>query len=159
MDKAALIAAIVKDLESSLAVLVAAAHAARDEATDPDSRQEGKFDMRAQSAAYVAEGQARLAAELAAAVAAYRNLGIAAAPAGAGAATGTLLTLEHQGRPSVYLIGPARGGLEIEVGGTAVTVVTALSPLGRQLVGRRVGDALRMSGPRSGQIYFVVKME
>ena len=65
MDKAALRQAMVERLEAELAVLVAAANTSKDEATDQESRQEGKYDMRGQSAAYLAAGQAKLATELA----------------------------------------------------------------------------------------------
>ena len=142
MDKVALCQAVIAQLEAELAGLIAAANASKAEATDQDSRQEGKFDMRGQSAAYLAEGQAKLAAELAPAIAAYRNLKTDPLPSGSVAVLGAIVTLEAQKRKTVYFIGPARGGIDIELAGTTVTVITANSPLGRQLIGKRVGDAV-----------------
>lgn len=145
-DKAALRDAIVARLEAELAVQASAAHSAKAEATDADSRAEGKFDMRGQSAAYLAEGQARLAAEIAEAAAAYRALPPRAFGPGEAAALGALVTVETAGRRTVYFLGPSRGGMEVEIGGTAVTVITPGSPLGRNLTGRRAGETASFPG-------------
>jgi hypothetical protein len=70
MDKAALQKAILAELRSELTLLTDAANTARDEATNEESRAEDKYDMRSQSAAYLAAGQAKLAGEIADAIAA-----------------------------------------------------------------------------------------
>ena len=159
MDKAELRRAVVAQLEAELAVLVAAANTSKDEATDAESKQEGRYDMRGQSAAYLAAGQAKLATELAEAIAAYRLLPLAPASPGAPAALGDVVTLEGQKRRTVYFLGPARGGLEIDLGGQHVTLITAVSPLGRQLLGRRLGETVTLPGPRPGQIQSVIGIE
>ena len=141
-DKLALRDAIIAQLEAELATLTDAANESRDEATDQENRQEGKYDMRAQSAAYLAAGQAKLATELGEAVAAYRGLTVAVAPSGAMATTGTLITLQSGAQELWYYLGPARGGMEVAWEGKSVTVITPGSPLGRQLLGKRVGETL-----------------
>jgi hypothetical protein len=149
IDKESLREVIVGQLARELETLVGAAKSAREEATDADSRQEGKFDMRGQLAAYLAAGQAKLAEELANAMAAYRQLALDPPLAGSGVAAGSLAALDAPAGRSWYFIGPARGGLEVEIGGTRVTIVTAGSPLGRALVGRRTGEPVMLSGERS----------
>ena len=139
-DKSTLRDAILARLEAELNVLTAAAHESHDEATNQENRQEGKYDMRAQSAAYLAAGQAKLATELGEAIAAYHSLAIAPLPSGAPATIGALLAVEHQGSPSWYYLGPARGGMEISWDEKTVTVITTASPLGRQLLGKRAGE-------------------
>jgi transcription elongation GreA/GreB family factor len=139
-DKSALRDAVIAQLEEELATLTSAAIESRSEATDQENRQEGKYDMRAQSAAYLAAGQAKLATELGEAVGAYRGLSGAALPEGAPATTGAVVALRGGAQEFWYYLGPARGGMEVEWDGKAVTVVTAGSPLGRQLLGKRVGD-------------------
>ena len=141
-DKTSLRDAILAQLEAELKVLTSAAHESRDEATNQENRQEGKYDMRAQSAAYLAAGQAKLATELGEAIAAYHSLATAPLPAGAPATTGALLAVEHGGEPSWYYLGPARGGMELPWEQGSVTVITPSSPLGRQLLGKRAGDLL-----------------
>jgi transcription elongation GreA/GreB family factor len=148
MDKAALLQLILRRLEAELAVLVAAAHSSKDQATDAESKPDGKYDMAGQSAAYLAAGQAKLATELAEAISAYRLLVLAPAPPGGAAGLGDVVTLEGEKQKTVYFIGPARGGIEIEWEGRNVTVITAVSPLGRQLLGRRLGETVTLPGPR-----------
>lgn len=146
MDKAALRQAILAQLAAELATLTAAAHDAHAEATDEENRAEDKYDMRSQSAAYLAAGQAKLATELGAAIGAYQNLPLPAFGPGDAIATGALVTLEVHGEPTLYFLGPQRGGLELTVAGQHVIVVTVASPLGRQLVGRHVGESVMLPG-------------
>jgi hypothetical protein len=142
VDKSALLQAILERLEAELALQTAAAESSRAEATDPDSRAEGKFDMRGQSAGYLAAGQGKLAAEIAEALAAYRALGPRPFGPDEAIAVGALVTVAARGQRDVYFLGPSRGGLELEVGGVCVTVITAASAFGRNLLGRRAGDPL-----------------
>jgi len=155
MDKSALRQAIVAQLESDLAVLVSAANTSKDEATDAESKAEGQYDMRGQSAAYLAAGQAKLAAELTEAIAAFRLMALSDVPAGAAVEIGAVVVLEAKKRRSHYFIGPARGGLEVSVGGVPVTVITASSPLGRQLLGRRSGETI----PLGGALHLVAEIQ
>jgi transcription elongation GreA/GreB family factor len=146
MQKSAVRDAIVAQLQQELDLQARAALDARDEATSSENKQEGKFDMRGQEAAYLAEGQARLAAEIAEAISIYRTLELGPLPAGSPAGIGALITLENRGRRARYFIGPRNGGIEAEVDGATVTVVTPLSPLGRQLVGQRIGASVQLPG-------------
>jgi hypothetical protein len=157
LDKSALRTAILARLEAELALQTAAAEASRDDATDADSRAEGKFDMRGQSSAYLAAGQAQLATEIAGALAAYHALAWREFGPEEAVALGALATLEARGRRAVYFLGPARGGLEVEIGGTGVTVVTPASTLGRALVGRRRGETLALPG-RTGPVIHAVTL-
>jgi len=148
MDKAALRGAIIARLEADLALQTDAAHGSRAEATDQESKAEGQYDMRGQSAAYLAAGQAQMASEIAAAIAAYRALPLPGFAAGAPVALGALVTVESGGDQTCYFMGPARGGLELDWNGGAVTVITAASTLGRSLLGRRAGE--RLTAPKGG---------
>ena len=146
MDKAALRQAILAELHAELATLTAAAHDAHAEATDEENRAEDKYDMRSQSAAYLAAGQAKLATELAAAIGAYQTLALPDFAPNDVIATGALVALESQGRRTLYFLGPHRGGLELKIAGEPVLVVTVASPLGRQLAGRRLGESVVLPG-------------
>ncbi len=146
MDKSAIRQAILALLEAELALQTDAAHASKAEATDADSRAEGKFDMRGQSAAYLAEGQAKLAGEIAAALAAYQSLPLRPFHPGEAVAVGAVVTLESRGRSARYFLGPARGGLDLEIGGVPVVVITAASFLGRSLLGQRAGFSVALPG-------------
>lgn len=145
MDKSALARSVVAKLEAELALQTQAAIGSREEATDEESRAEDKYDMRSQSAAYLAAGQARLATEIAAAIGAWKSVSFRAFGPGEPIEVGAVVTLEAKGKRTRYLVGPLSGGLEVSDGDSEAVVVTAGSPLGRQLMGRRSGDTVQIS--------------
>jgi transcription elongation GreA/GreB family factor len=159
MDKRALARSVIAQLEAELARQTEAAHGSRAEATDAENKSENKYDMRSQSAAYLAAGQARLATELAAALDAWRVFPLGAFADGQAIAVGALVTLEGDGRGAAYLVGPLSGGLEARDGEGSATVVTPLSPLGRQLVGRRAGETVVLPGGRGSIAHRIAGVE
>lgn len=142
IDKPRLIEALIAVLEEDLALQTRAANLARDEAIDEESRAEGKYDTRGQEAAYLAEGQAKIATELADAMAHYRTLPLPATPAGAKIEVGSVVQVERNGHPILGLIGPKAGGTDFECDGHHFTVITPVSPLGQLLLGRKEGDTV-----------------
>ena len=151
MPKAPIRDAIVAQLYRELELQTRAAHESREEATSVENKAEGQFDMRSQEAAYLAEGQARLAAEIAESITVYQSLDMSDFTPTATVAVGALVTLEAKGRRSVYFLGPRHGGLEARAGDLNFVVVTPVSPLGRQLIGQTVGATVHLPG-RSGQV-------
>jgi len=149
VNKSAIRDAILEHLRATLALQAGAAQLARDEAISEESRPENKWDTHSQEAAYLAEGQARQAAELAAALAAWRALVFPPA-SHAAAQVGSLVTLVAGARTDHILLGPTHGGLTLAApdDGREITVVTPGSPLGRALLGRPVGATL--PPPRQG---------
>lgn len=143
MNKSLLRAAILDQLKAELALQVGAATMARDEATSEESRPENKWDTHSQEAAYLAEGQARLALEIGHNIELYSSLALPAFAPGDAIAVGAVVTLEAGNQTTTYFIGPRAGGLELTVEGRRVLVLTPSSPLGGQLIGRRVGDTVR----------------
>jgi transcription elongation GreA/GreB family factor len=144
VNKLALRDLILNQLRSELALQTRAAQLSRDEAISEESKPENQYDMHSQEAAYLAEGQARLAAEIAANVALYETLTVAPIPPGGVVSIGAAVAVEHAGRRTWYFIGPRAGGLELGIEGTTVLVLTPQSPLGRELLGKRVGDSVRV---------------
>ncbi len=159
MDKSALTRSIIAQLEAELALQTEAALGSRNEATNEESRAEDKYDMRSQSAAYLAAGQARLASEIADAIGAWKALSLRVFGPGDGIAAGALVTLEVDGRRAAYLMGPLSGGLEASDGESVAIVVTGASPLGRQLVGRGVGDLVQIAGALGPVIHRIAAVE
>jgi transcription elongation GreA/GreB family factor len=159
MDKFALTRSIISQLEAELALQTEAALGSREEATNEESRAEDKYDMRSQSAAYLAAGQAKLATDIAASLAAWKALTLRAFGPGDEIAAGAVVTLEAKGRRAAYLVGPHSGGLEARDGESVATVVTGASPLGRQLLGRRVGDAVQIADRLGPVLHQVASVE
>lgn len=152
MNKSLLRSAFVQQLEADLALLTQAALTSRDEATHEESRAENQYDMHAQEAAYLAEGQARMVADLHETLSHYRTLDVGPFAPGSQIAVGALVRLRpSEGKVRTYFVGPRAGGLEVRIEGEPVLVVTPASPLGRQLVGLRAGSTLLIPG-RNGAI-------
>lgn len=151
MDKSLLRQAIVARLTAELDTLTRAALMAREEATSEESKAENKYDTRGQEAAYLAEGQARLALELQETITTYQTILLPDFSSEDVIDVGAVITLSARGKSSAYFLGPRSGGLDVEVGGRSIVVVTPQSPLGRQLPGRRIGVTIELPG-RGGPV-------
>jgi transcription elongation GreA/GreB family factor len=57
---------------------------------------------------------------------------------------GAYVETERRGIVSAYLLAPRAGGTEVTVKGQEVMAITPQSPLGRQLIGHRQGDAVKI---------------
>lgn len=135
---------IVAQLRNELALQTRAAQLSREEAISEESRPENQYDMHSQEAAYLAEGQARLAAEIAENLALYEGLSLPAIGPEGLVVLGAAVAVEHADRRTWYFIGPRAGGLEINLDGTTILVLTPQSPLGRELLGKQVGSSVRV---------------
>lgn len=63
-----------------------------------------------------------------------------------------LVELESdQGETRTLFIGPREGGMKLQLPGGEVMVITAASPLGAQLIGKRAGEIV-MIGDREFEI-------
>jgi transcription elongation GreA/GreB family factor len=148
VKKSELRAAILEQLRREMTVQTAAAEMARDEAISEESRPENKWDTHSQEAAYLAEGQAKLAAEIGASIELYTSLPLPDFGPTDAVAVGALVELEGGAnrRRVSYFLGPRAGGLEVKLGDRDILVLTPQSPLGRQLIGKRVGDVVQAPG-------------
>lgn len=146
MNKAALRDRILAQLRSDLDLQTRAAQVSRDEAISEESRPENQYDMHSQEAAYLAEGQARLAADIATSIALYETLVLPAFAPDAPAAVGALIEVETRTGRQWYFLGPRSGGLEFQIDGQTILVLTPPSPLGRAFLGKRAGDIVAMPG-------------
>ncbi|GAB5560150.1 MAG: GreA/GreB family elongation factor [Synoicihabitans sp.] len=145
IDKSALLTAVVAKLEADLALQTRAANLARDEATNEESRAESKWDTRGQEAAYLAEGQAKLATELMEAITLFKDLDVSPHPPPATIRPGTVFQLRQPNGSVMHgLIGPRCGGTEVEIASITIVLVTPISPLGREVIGRKAGDTVHL---------------
>jgi transcription elongation GreA/GreB family factor len=143
--RAAILAALREEQERQ----ARAAADAHEEATSEESRPENKWDTHSQEAAYLAEGQSRQVQEAAEAIGLFAALPLPAFSPTDPAALGALVTLDSGGTSACYLLGPRAGGLTVATAEGEVMVLTPQSPLGRQVLGRRVGDEIVT--PRGGR--------
>jgi transcription elongation GreA/GreB family factor len=138
---------ILRQLRLELERQTHAAETARDEAISEESRAENKWDTHSQEAAYLAEGQAKLAADIGQSIEAYTTIPLPEFSTEDSIAIGAVVELEvTDGSSAWYFIGPRAGGLEVAIDGHNILVLTPQSPLGRQLIGKRAGDVIQTAG-------------
>ena len=116
-----------------------------------------------EEAAYLAEGQAKLAGEIGASIELYATLPLPDFSAGDAIALGAVVELEdsagQKGKCTRYFLGPRAGGLEIVAEGLEILVLTPQSPFGRQLVGKRTGDVVQSAGRGPAAALRIVAVE
>jgi len=141
MDKTAVIKAIVEAIEAEFDTLQRTSRATRAAGNDEESKAEGKYDTRSTEDNYLADGLARQAQAAAQAGAAWKDF----APPGFGPDAridlGALVELSFPDESRWFFLGPAGGGVEVMCDGKPIITLTPESPLGRQLMGLKAGDA------------------
>lgn len=158
MDKEAVLRAIRQVLLEQESRVEAASRSNAEAATDEQNKAEDKYDTRGLEASYLAHGQARMAVEIREQLAAFGALGaLDAAPSTI--SVGSLVRLEVRQRSVFYFVGPAAGGLEVDIDGHRVTVVTPSSPLGRLLVGKGEGTGFSFPPGPAGRAHRIVAFE
>ena len=132
--KAELLAALTEELET----VERAQRATQAAATHEESKPENDKDTRALEQSYLARGQALRATELRAGVADLGAMPLRPFGEDAPAALGALVEASEDDASLTFFLAPHGGGTRLAKG--TVQVVTPQSPLGRALIGKRVGD-------------------
>lgn len=158
--KAALWQELVTRLSADLDALRRAQQETQKAATHEEAKPENDKDTRALEQSYLARGQAVRVEELAHGVASVVALPLRDFADESPVALGALITLENEdGTPLRVLMAPAGAGLRLRDETGEVRVITAASPLGRALLGARVGDAPEYVGPAGSSTLTVVQVE
>ena len=145
MTKRLVIQKIIETLQSELETYVRAAKFSHAEATAEENRAENKYDTRGLEASYLAAGQANKIVELEESIAAFDALRGRKFNEAEGIDVGALIEISQDGERAHYFIGPSAGGIEIEIRGTEVLVITPQSPLGSQLKGAKQGAKMKIN--------------
>lgn len=155
MDKATLLTRIVEALETDMEVLRRAAQTAYETATAEENIAENKYDTLGLEASYLATGQARRTAEIRQALLIYQQLVLRDYDPARGIQIGSLVILEDEaGAQRQVFLGPEAAGLKIGEADALVTVITPRSPLGQQLIGKKVDDEVSLGA----QLFFIIEV-
>jgi hypothetical protein len=148
-DKAPLLAALLARVRTDLEEALRSQRVAQEGATHAEMRAEDPKDMRSTEVSYLARGLAERAETAAAAVSALEGFHPPRFAPDAEIALGALVAAEDEdGERALYLLVPAGGGERLEHDGARVQTLTPATPLGRLLMGQRVGDGVRARLPR-----------
>ncbi len=158
IDKAALIALILEELNERLDALYQSARAAYEGATHEESKAEDKYDTRGLEASYLAGAQAKRTKEIEDAISRYSALKPRTFAEEDPIALSALVTVNTGEKEAIYFIGPEAGGIQFTLDGTVITVITPKSPLGKELVGRYLDDEFEFTTGGSTRSYEIVEL-
>lgn len=141
MNKSRIVTAILEKLRAEFDTRHATSKKARATGNDPETKAEGKYDTRSTEENYLADGLAKQAFAAMQAAAIFEKFPLRDFGSDEPIDTGALVELEFPGARDWFFIGPAAGGMEVELDGKTITVITPASPLGGQLIGRKAGES------------------
>jgi transcription elongation GreA/GreB family factor len=143
ISKRVIVERIIEQLTEQLTNLAGVSRAMHADASDEQSKPEDKYDTRGLETAYLASSQARMATEIEQALAIYQALELLKFAEKTPIDLTALVELEFNGTRTLHFLGPKGGGLEIQHKGQEILVITPESPIGQQLLGKKVGDSIK----------------
>lgn len=158
MNKKKLVEAITRQIAAELSAITQAAKNTYDVATHEDNKPENKYDTRGLEASYLAGAQAKRVNEMKDVLAIFENLPLKEFTSVNAIATTALIEVSHEDKLSFVLIMPKGGGQSTVFEGQTVQVITAESPLGRGLIGRKVGDLVEIETGTKRREYEILSL-
>ncbi len=158
MNKNLLIRKLIELTKSNLQVAYDAAQSTYDIATNEESKAENKYDTRGLEASYLAGAQAERVADIKATLASYENLNIRTFTEDNKIALTALVEICSNGKHSLVLLMPKGGGQNIEFEQQQIQVITPASPLGKNLIGKEIGDVIQISAGDKMRDYEILKI-
>ncbi|MDA8427727.1 MAG: transcription elongation factor GreAB [Geobacteraceae bacterium] len=159
MNKKDILQHIVEQLSHDLGIQYNAALTAHEASTHEENIPDNKYETLALEASYLAQGQANRAQEIRRALETYKQLTLQVFDDSSAIGLTALVTLAgDDGTTRTVFIGPLEGGLKVVCQQTDVVVITPASPLGRDLLGKCVGDQVRIGVGRSLSEFDIVQV-
>ncbi len=147
---------LIKEWES----ITAAAKNSITTATSEAHRAESKYDTFSLESSYLARGQAKRVEELKYAIERLQMLQLRQLYDTSPIQLGALVRLvSSDDKKRTLFFGPAAGGEQISADGEEIVIITAVSPLGRALLGKIEGDTLNIKIGNSNQTFRVISVE
>ena len=156
--KRELIRQLQAELGRELLVLKQAALASREAATHEEARPENDKDTRAIEAAYLAGAQADRVRELERTVNALEFLPLRAFGPADPILAAALVEVDLDGERLHYFIAPQGGGLQANLDGKRILVITPQSPIGVALLGKTAGDVVEVQTKNGLREYEIVRV-
>lgn len=145
INKQALVAVIINELEQELNQAVSAANEAHAAAVDDQSVAETQYDTLAIEASYLAEGQSKRVRELQSAINAYQSMTLSDFNENKPIIQSALVQLSAKNEQKIwFFIGPAAGGFRCQLADQHITVITENSPMGLALMGKFQEDDIEV---------------
>jgi transcription elongation GreA/GreB family factor len=158
INKRALLEALRTGLAEEIATMTRIAREAAEAATHEENKPEGDKDMRSTEASYIARGQAERVLELERAQQVLSSLELKSFDASTPIESSALIELRHGNKTSHYFLVGAGGGRRVTIDGVEIGTLTAVTPLGKALLGATEGDEIELESPQGVRTYEVVSV-
>jgi len=147
-------------LAEELAAITAAAKNSIATATSQEHQAESKYDTFSLESSYLARGQAKRVEELTYALERLQSLVLKELHDGDPIQHSALVRLETgDGKKRTLFFCPAGGGEQIADAGEDISIITALSPLGKAMLGKAAGATFNFAVGKVTHAYTVVSVE
>jgi transcription elongation GreA/GreB family factor len=144
MNKSKVIEALIASLEEQHAAAKNASEEAADYATHEEAKADSKYDTQGLEASYLAAGQASLVQELSEAIQLVKTYRETAQNTSGLIAVGSLCSVKMGSNTQWFFLSGAGGGIQMNLEGKSIMVLTPASPLGSRLTGANAGDSFVM---------------
>lgn len=155
-SKPELILQLQKLVEDELQTLQKSVDAAAEAATHPEAKPENKYDTRGLEASYLAGAQKERVLELKGALMLMKAMVLRSFAAEDRIAPTALVELEQDGQTSLCFLLAWGAGYSLEWQGRVVLTITPQSPLGRALIGKLVGDEVKIKTTQGARDYEIL---
>ncbi|WP_372651617.1 GreA/GreB family elongation factor [Halobacteriovorax sp.] len=156
MDKKALVANLLEQLNTELDKAKAAYKTAKSTTQDPDFKSESKWDTRSIEAGYLAGAQKVRVDELEMDVNAIEELATGALDKKPSVGIGSLVEIKHNETTRKYFIAPAAGGYMVNLDGDVALVISVFSPIGNEVLDLTDGDIFEVETAGKTREYEVI---
>jgi transcription elongation GreA/GreB family factor len=155
-NKAEIFSKLREQIEANLKEVSQTQKNAQHGATHEENKSEGDKDMRSTEASYLARGLAQRVGTLQETNAMLSSLELRAfSERDAIAAMALVCLMDEDEKESFYFLLPTAGGEKISYQNNTIKTITPTSPLGEELIGRKVGDDFEIDLP-SGRAYLQI---
>jgi transcription elongation GreA/GreB family factor len=156
LDKKDILQRFIAQLSEELASIAEAARKNCEAATSDEHQAKSKYDTFSLESSYLARGQAMRVQELREACERLQVLPLKAFDAGSRIQLGALVELEAEdGEARTVFLGPAAGGEEILIEEQLIVMVTPVSPLGKSVLGKFVGERCTLEMGVDSDVFMV----
>ncbi|MDQ7003788.1 MAG: GreA/GreB family elongation factor [Ghiorsea sp.] len=154
MNKQNILSQIINQLEADIQIAQQAVDVARDTATHKDCLGSSKYETMGTEASYLAKGQGERLLELHHALAYFKQVQLTPSSQ---ASLSSLVSIKNEtGKQQSFWLAADAGGLKIVHEEQNITVITPQAPLGRALLGKKVGDVVEIKAANKSTEYEVV---
>ena len=158
MDKKKLLEIMREQLERDRIVLIGAAQATYEAATNEESQPENQYDTRSLEAGYLAGAQSKRVGEIEEVLAETKFIVLKDFSAQDPIAQTAVVEIESDGKKTYVFLMPKGGGLHLALDGRSVQVITGSSPLGEALLGLKKGGIAVVETGRQEKEYEVLEV-